>query len=75
MPESSLEAPEQIVPESLGDYLDVMGRSVFPSGISWEVKVVEAKWPSTREAFRGFDMDKVAEMTEDDVEAVARTNE
>lgn len=29
MPENSMKAPEQIVPESLGDYLDVMSKSVF----------------------------------------------
>jgi 3-methyladenine DNA glycosylase Tag len=69
MPESSMEAPEQIVAQSLGDYLDVMSKVVFQSGMSW--KVIEAKWPSTREAFQGFDIDKVAEMTEDDIDALA----
>ena len=68
MPEPT-EAPEQIVPESLGDYLDIISKAVFQSGMSW--KVVEAKWESTREAFHGFDIDKVAEMTDDDVDTLA----
>ena len=43
------EAPPQIEPKSLGDYLEVMSKAVFQSGMSW--KVEEAKWPTTREAF------------------------
>ena len=35
-------APEQIKPQSLDDYLEVMSKAVFQSGMSW--KVVEAKW-------------------------------
>jgi 3-methyladenine DNA glycosylase Tag len=45
--------PKKIKPQSLADYLEVMSKSVFQTGISW--KVVEAKWPGTREAFHGFD--------------------
>src|SRR3989304_3749440 len=33
-------APEKIQPSSLADYLEVMSKAVFQSGISW--KVVEA---------------------------------
>ncbi len=62
--------PEQIVPQKLGDYLDVMSKSVFQAGISW--KVVEAKWPGTREAFRDFDVEKVATMSESDVDDLAQ---
>ena len=60
------EAPEQINPQSLDDYLDIMSKVVFQSGMSW--KVVEAKWPTTREAFHDFDVHKVADMSEKDVE-------
>ncbi|MDX1437767.1 MAG: DNA-3-methyladenine glycosylase I, partial [Anaerolineales bacterium] len=60
------EAPAQIDPKSLDDYLDVMSKAVFQSGISW--KVVESKWPGTREAFRNFDVRKVAAMNEKDIE-------
>jgi 3-methyladenine DNA glycosylase Tag len=64
------EAPEQIKPKALGDYLEVMSKTAFQSGISW--KVVEAKWPGIREAFHGFDVDRVAEMSEDEIDALAR---
>ena len=47
MPE--LTAPEQINPQSLGDYLGVMTKAVFQSGISW--RVVESKWPGIQEAY------------------------
>ncbi len=66
MPEQR--APDQIEPQSLGDYLEVMSKAVFQSGMSW--KVVEAKWPGTREAFRGFDAQAVARLTPDDLDAL-----
>ena len=68
MPEKP--APEQIEPRSLGDYLDVMSKAVFQSGISW--KVVEAKWSSTREAFNEFDAQKVANLSPDDIDELAQ---
>ena len=64
------EAPERIEPESLGDYLDVMSRSVFQSGMSY--RVVESKWPGTREAFHGFDTERVASMGEREIDALTR---
>ena len=68
MPEQR--APDQIEPQSLGDYLEVMSKAVFQSGMSW--KVVEAKWPGTRDAFRGFDAQAVARLTPDDLDALTR---
>ncbi len=68
MPEQR--APDQIEPQSLGDYLEVMSKAVFQSGMSW--KVVEAKWPGIREAFRGFDARAVARLTPDDLDALTR---
>lgn len=62
--------PEQIKPSSLNDYLEVMSKAVFQSGISW--KVVEAKWPSTREAFYNFDIDKVAALNEKDIDELTQ---
>ena len=67
MPE--MQAPEQITPQSLDDYLDVMSKAVFQSGISW--RVVESKWSGTREAFHNFDVERVADLTPDDVDALA----
>lgn len=58
--------PAQIKPSSLDDYLDVMSKAVFQSGISW--KVVETKWPGTREAFYDFDVRKVAALNEKDID-------
>jgi 3-methyladenine DNA glycosylase Tag len=66
----NMQPPEQIEPKSLDDYLDVMSKAVFQSGMSW--RVVEAKWPSTREAFRGFDAEAVAMMGEPDIDALAQ---
>src|SRR5437667_3455264 len=54
------QAPQQIVPTRLGDYLEEMSKSVFQSGISW--KVVDAKWPGIRMAFKGFDAMAVASL-------------
>ena len=62
-------APPQIVPSRLGDYLDVMSKAVFQSGMSW--RVVDKKWPGTREAFRDFDAATVADLSPDDVDALA----
>ena len=35
--------PERIQSNRLGDYLEIMSKAVFQSGISW--RVVESKWP------------------------------
>ncbi len=61
-----MQAPTQIEPTGLADYLDVITRAVFQSGMSW--RVVEAKWDGFRKAFAGFDPETVAAFTDDDVE-------
>ncbi|HET6494485.1 MAG TPA: DNA-3-methyladenine glycosylase I [Thermoleophilia bacterium] len=58
--------PEQITPQRLGDYLEVLSKAVFQAGISWQV--VEAKWDGFRAAFASFDPETVASFTDDDVE-------
>ena len=63
-------APERIEPQSLGDYLEVMSKSTFQSGMSW--RVIESKWPGIREAFRDFDAEAVASLTEADVDALTQ---
>ena len=63
-------APDQIQPQALGDYLEVMSKAAFQSGMSW--KVVEAKWATTREAFHDFETDAVAEMNPDEIDALAQ---
>ena len=62
--------PEQIKPSSLNDYLEVMSKAVFQSGMSW--KVVEAKWPSTREAFHNFEIEEAAAFDERDIDALTQ---
>jgi 3-methyladenine DNA glycosylase Tag len=64
-----MHAPERVSPKILADYLDVLTKAVFQSGISW--RVVEAKWPGTREALYGFDPERLAELTPDDVDRLA----
>ena len=42
-------APPQVKPKRLGDYLEVMSKAVFQSGMSWQV--VNKKWDGIRDAF------------------------
>jgi len=58
--------PERIQPKRLGDYLEIMTKAVFQSGISW--KVVEAKWLGIREAFQDFDSDVVTGFAEPELD-------
>ncbi len=62
--------PERIEPTRLGDYLEVMTKAVFQSGISW--RVVEAKWPDIKEAFAGFDAEAVAGFGEPELDALTQ---
>jgi len=61
--------PERIDPKGLNDYLEIMTKAAFQSGMSW--KVVEAKWDGFREAFAGFDPELVAGLDEHDVDDLA----
>jgi hypothetical protein len=63
-------APPQIEPQSLRDYLDVMSKSVFQSGMSW--RVVDSKWPGTREAFKDFDPEAVAAFGDREIDALTQ---
>ena len=53
-------------PTSASGYLEAMTRIIMTTGISWHV--VDAKWEGIRDAFAGFDIQKVANMGPDDVE-------
>ena len=64
-----MEAPERIKPASLADYLEVMSKSVFQTGISW--RVVESKWPGIREAFRGFEPVAITKLTVAELDQLA----
>ena len=61
--------PQKITPSSLDDYLEIMSKSVFQSGLSW--KVVENKWFGIKEAFHNFDIQVVANFKEKDIEALS----
>jgi 3-methyladenine DNA glycosylase Tag len=44
-------------------WLSQMARGIFSAGLNW--KVIEAKWPGIEDAFHGFDVGRVALMSED----------
>ena len=68
MPE--MQAPEQIQPKGLGDYLEIMSKVVFQSGMSY--KIVESKWPGIKECFHGFDVNRIAGMTPDEIDQLTQ---
>ena len=63
-------APPQITPKRLGDYLEVMSKAVFQSGMSWQV--VNKKWDGIRDAFRDFDAEAVARLGEREIDALTQ---
>src|SRR5438477_4631641 len=63
------EAPPQIEPTKLADYLDILSKAVFQTGMSW--RVIEAKWAGTHEALSGFDPETIARLTPDDIDRLA----
>ena len=64
-----MQAPVQIKPTKLADYLEVLTKAAFQSGMSWQV--VDAKWDGFRQAFAGFDPKTVAAFDDEDVERLA----
>ena len=62
--------PERIHPKGLGDYLEIMTKAVFQSGISW--KVVESKWPGIKEAFKDFDTEVIAGFSEPELDELSQ---
>src|SRR5262249_8492290 len=65
-----MHGPERVTPKKLADYLDVLTKAVFQSGISW--RVVEAKWRGTREAMFNFDPERLADLTRDEIDQLAK---
>jgi len=61
-----LEAPNKIHPTKLSDYLEVMSKAVFQTGMSW--RVIDSKWPGIREALRNFDVEAVATLGDRDID-------
>jgi len=64
-----MEAPKQITPKSLDDYLEQLSKGVFQAGISW--RVVDAKWDGIKAAFHRFQVERVARMSDRDIDQVA----
>lgn len=64
--------PEVVAPRSLADYLAVMTRAVFQTGVSW--KQIADRWESYAGAFDDFDVARVAAFGEADVERVLATS-
>ncbi len=55
--------PHELEATPDSEFLSVMARHIFHTGMSWSV--VDAKWPDIVEAFEGFDVGRVALMSED----------
>ena len=56
-------------PATLTGYFEALTRIVFQSGMNW--RVIEAKWPGIRTAFRELDPARVARMTAKDIDRLA----
>ena len=63
-----MQAPNRIPIEGANDYLEVLSKAVFQAGMSW--KVVDAKWPGIKEAFRDFDVETVADLGESELDGL-----
>src|SRR5207245_5773202 len=62
--------PPQIKPKDLDDYLEQLSKGVVQAGISW--RVVDAKWPWIKAAFKDFDTERVARMSDRDIDKLAQ---
>jgi DNA-3-methyladenine glycosylase I len=52
-------------PTTDGEYFENLTRCVFQAGLSWQL--MADKWPGFREAFDGFDINKVSAYGADDI--------
>ncbi len=64
-----MEPPKQITPTKLADYLEILTKTAFEPGLNWQV--IEHKWPGFQAAFHGFDPERVASISPDEVDALA----
>jgi 3-methyladenine DNA glycosylase Tag len=63
-------APPQFTARTLDDYLEHLSKPVFQAGISW--RVVDAKWAGIAKAFHGFKVERVARMSEREIDALTK---
>jgi 3-methyladenine DNA glycosylase Tag len=62
--------PPRYTVKTIDEYLEHLSKGVFQAGLSW--RVVDAKWPTTRKAFHGFKVERVARMTDREIDALAK---
>ena len=53
-------------PSNDDDYFENMCRVIFQSGLNW--RVIENKWPTTKQAFANFEVSNVAYFSDVEVE-------
>ncbi|MEE9411226.1 MAG: DNA-3-methyladenine glycosylase I [Candidatus Heimdallarchaeota archaeon] len=53
-------------PSNDNEYFENMTRTVFQAGLSW--KLISDKWPNFKKAFKDFDIEKVSDFDEEDIE-------
>ncbi len=67
MPERpGFEIPPRVTPADENGYFEQLTKAIFQAGFSWQV--VNDKWPNFRQAFDGFDVDRVAAYSLEDVD-------
>ncbi|MDA4121328.1 MAG: DNA-3-methyladenine glycosylase I [Thaumarchaeota archaeon] len=57
-------------PKSDSEYFDRMCKAVFSAGLNW--RVIENKWSGFRKAFEGFVPEKVAKLSEKEIQALMK---
>ena len=57
-------------PPNDDSYFENMSRVIFQAGLNWQV--IDKKWPTTKKAFAGFNIEKVAQYTNADVERLLK---
>jgi 3-methyladenine DNA glycosylase Tag len=63
-----MHSPLKIRPHRLANYLEIMSKAIFQTGISW--RVVDSKWPGIKEAFKGFEPTLISKLTLEDIDAL-----
>jgi DNA-3-methyladenine glycosylase I len=57
-------------PKRDSEYFDRMCKAVFSAGLNW--RVIENKWSGFRKAFEGFVPEKVAKLSEKEIQALMK---
>lgn len=65
-----LTPPRRIEATGIDDYFEVIVKAVFKSGMAW--RVIDAKWDGIRDAFHEFDTNRVAAMSEAEIDALTQ---